>query len=137
MPSRQQRRSLAQAQTRVIRPQVFERERRLCRLCGMNAATMHEISGAGATGSRLLATTLSNSIAVCGDGVAGCHGLLQRHIVRVRRPIDAQKILTFGVSPADYEKYRGVFARRALSPHARLWSVVIVVHEPFLKCDWV
>jgi hypothetical protein len=63
-----------------VRSYVFQREQDTCRCCGWRPATsMHEIVGAGATGSRWKATNKHNSIAVCGDGVRGCHGYLQRY----------------------------------------------------------
>ena len=59
-----------------IRRQVFERERGMCRCCGVRPAeSMHEIRPRSLGGK----VSLENSIAVCGDGVRGCHGRLQRH----------------------------------------------------------
>lgn len=62
--------------TSDIRAYVFARERDLCRCCRCRPAeSMHEMrfrSLGGKVGRK-------NSIAVCGDGVRGCHGLLQRH----------------------------------------------------------
>jgi len=65
----------------AIRRYVFEREKGICRCCGVQAAeTMHEMR------PRSLGGLISreNSIAVCGDGVRGCHGQLQRHEITVR-----------------------------------------------------
>ncbi len=65
----------------AIRAYVFERENGICRCCGaMAAETMHEMR------PRSLGGLISreNSIAVCGDGVRGCHGKLQRHEITVR-----------------------------------------------------
>lgn len=45
------------------------------------------------------ATNPNNSVAVCGDGVRGCHGLLQRH--ELDWDGDAEAILLFAPrSPA-------------------------------------
>lgn len=64
-----------------VRAYVFERERGICRCCGYMAAdSMHEIVFRSQGGK----VSKENSIAVCGDGVRGCHGRLQRHEITVR-----------------------------------------------------
>lgn len=64
-----------------IRRYVFERENGICRCCGSLAAeTMHEIRPRSLGGL----VSRENSIAVCGDGVRGCHGKLQRNEIKVR-----------------------------------------------------
>lgn len=50
-------------------------------------------------GSRIKATNAHNSIAVCGDGVRGCHGFLQRHDVDWEGDAEGDLIFT-PVSPA-------------------------------------
>lgn len=66
---------------KAIRAAVFARERGICRCCGYVAAeSMHEIVFRSQGGK----VSMENSIAVCGDGVRGCHGRLQRHEYTVR-----------------------------------------------------
>lgn len=63
-----------------VRCQVFERERGICRCCGVLAAeTMREIRPPSLGGT----VCTQNSIAVCGDRVRGCYGKLQRHEITV------------------------------------------------------
>ena len=63
-----------------VREYVFGRERRLCRCCRKRPGeSMHEIIFR----SQLGKVSPANSICVCGDGVRGCHGLLQRHQIEV------------------------------------------------------
>ncbi len=63
-----------------VREYVFARERNLCRCCRKRSAeSMHEI----VFRSQLGKVSKQNSVAVCGDGVRGCHGLLQKHQVEV------------------------------------------------------
>ena len=64
-----------------VRAYVFEREKGICRCCGcMAAESMHEVVFRSQGGT----VSPENSIAVCGDGVRGCHGKLQRHEITVR-----------------------------------------------------
>ena len=64
-----------------VRAYVFEREKGICRCCGYMAAdSMHEIIPRSLGGE----VSKENSIAVCGDGVRGCHSKLQRHEITVR-----------------------------------------------------
>lgn len=87
------RRSLAE-HIRVVRAYVFDREHGLCRCCGWRwAQSMHELRSAGAMGSRRKAVNPHNSIAVCGSGTTGCHGLLQAN--RIRWSGDAEGVLRF------------------------------------------
>lgn len=59
-----------------IRAYVFARERNICRCCRARAAeSMHELRPKSLRGK----VSKTNSVAVCGDGVQGCHGFLQRH----------------------------------------------------------
>lgn len=59
-----------------VRAYVFGRERGICRCCrSRRAQSMHELHSRGAGGK----VSKRNSIALCGDGVRGCHGMLQRH----------------------------------------------------------
>ncbi len=63
-----------------IRAYVFARERNVCRCCRKRRAeSMHEIVFRSAGGK----VSKTNSIAVCGDGVRGCHGFMQRHEISV------------------------------------------------------
>lgn len=65
---------------------------------------MHELVSAGAMGSRMKATNLSNSIAVCGQlGTEKCHGLLQRHEISFEG--DAEKTLTFTARTAAAQQW--------------------------------
>lgn len=61
------------AETRVF---VFGRERGICRCCRFRPAeSMHELRFKSLGGK----VNKRNSVAVCGDGVNGCHGMLQRN----------------------------------------------------------
>lgn len=63
-----------------VREYVFARERNICRCCRKRPAeSMHEIVFRS-QGGRI---SKKNSIAVCGDGVRGCHGYMQRHEISV------------------------------------------------------
>lgn len=63
---------------KAVRDYVFGRERGLCRCCRIRAAeSMHELVFKSRGGK----VSRKNSVAVCGDGVQGCHGLLQAHQV--------------------------------------------------------
>jgi hypothetical protein len=85
-----QRKRIAQ-----VRAHVFAREKGICRCCGVMAAeTMHEIVFRSQGGG----VSKENSIAVCGDGVRGCHGKLQRHEITVRfhsKRLGAESMLAF------------------------------------------
>lgn len=59
-----------------LRMYVMGRERGICRCCMFRAAeSMHELRPRSIGGKY----SRRNSIGVCGDGVRGCHGMLQRH----------------------------------------------------------
>ncbi len=59
-----------------VRVYVFGRERDLCRCCRKRRAqSLHELQFRSQGGK----VSKRNSVAVCGDGVRGCHGFLQRH----------------------------------------------------------
>ena len=63
-----------------VRVYVFGRERNVCRCCRFRAAqSMHELRARSVGGK----VSKRNSVAVCGDGVLGCHGFLQRHEIDV------------------------------------------------------
>lgn len=67
--------------TKDVRAYVFARERNLCRICRLRPAeSMHELRfrSLGGKVSRM------NSVAVCGDGVRGCHGFAQRNEISYR-----------------------------------------------------
>jgi hypothetical protein len=64
-----------------VRLYVFARERNVCRICRFRPAeSMHELKFRSAGGK----VSKANSVAVCGDGVQGCHGFAQRHEIRYR-----------------------------------------------------
>jgi len=74
------RRKVKNAHTAEVRAYVFERDNYRCRVCKKKPATsMHEIRPRSLGGK----VSPENSIAVCGDGTSGCHGMLQRHIIGV------------------------------------------------------
>jgi hypothetical protein len=63
-----------------IRQYVFARERGTCRCCrNRPAMSMHELRPRSLGGK----VSKRNSVAVCGDGVTGCHGMLQRHEILI------------------------------------------------------
>lgn len=76
-----------------VREYVFARERNICRCCRKRPAeSMHEIVFRSQRGK----VSKKNSIAVCGDGVRGCHGFLQRHEIEVSEtPMGAESTLWF------------------------------------------
>lgn len=95
-----QRRAEQVAHEREVKQQVRIRDGFRCRVCRRPMGSVHEIDPKGMGGSKT-AVRLENSIAVCGDGVAGCHGLMQRGEVVVvpadGAGIDANGPLTFEV----------------------------------------
>jgi hypothetical protein len=63
-----------------VRAYVFGRERHICRCCRFRpAASMHEVKPKSLGGK----VSRKNSVALCGDGVQGCHGFCQRHQIAV------------------------------------------------------
>lgn len=92
--AKRRKRKLLAERIRETRAHVFHREQGICRCCRRRAAqSMHELVTAGAMGSRWKATTPENSVAVCGSGTTGCHGLLQQH--RIAWEGNAEQQLTF------------------------------------------
>lgn len=79
--------------TRTTREYVFGRERGICRVCRCRRAeTMHELIPRSRRGK----VCASNSVAVCGDGVRGCHGFCQRYeILYEHEGMGAEGPLTF------------------------------------------
>lgn len=79
--------------TAEVRVYVFGRERNICRCCRKRAAeSMHELKFRSQGGK----VSKKNSVAVCGDGVRGCHGMLQRHEIEYfAGPNGAEAALTF------------------------------------------
>lgn len=70
------RQRLTASQVRTIRAQVFDRDNGRCRCCLRRRATsLHELRPRSLGGHR----STENSVALCGSGTTGCHGLLQRH----------------------------------------------------------
>lgn len=65
------------ASVAAIRTAVFERDGGRCRVCGGPAESVHELRPRSLGGR----VCLKNSIAVCGSGTTGCHGLLTAHHV--------------------------------------------------------
>jgi hypothetical protein len=76
-----------------IREYVFEREQGICRCCRIRKAeSMHELRFRSLGGK----VSKRNSVALCGDGVQGCHGLLQRHEIDFACDIEgAEGLLKF------------------------------------------
>lgn len=73
-----------------IREFVFDREQGICRCCRIRRAeSMHELRFRSLGGK----VSKRNSVAVCGNGVEGCHGLLQR--LQIDWHGDAQDLLQF------------------------------------------
>lgn len=71
---------VARKDKKTVREYVFEREQNICRCCRLRPAeSMHEIRFRSLGGK----VSKTNSIAVCGNGVAGCHGFLQRNAIYV------------------------------------------------------
>lgn len=61
-----------------VRAYVFARERNICRCCrSRTAESRHELRFKSLGGK----VTRQNCVAVCGDGVRGCHGMLQDHSI--------------------------------------------------------
>lgn len=59
-----------------IHDYVFAREQDICRCCRIRRAdSMHELRFRSLGGK----VSKRNSVAVCGDGVRGCHGYLQQN----------------------------------------------------------
>lgn len=78
----------------AVRAYVFGRERNLCRCCRFRAAeSMHELRPRSLGGK----VSRQNSVAVCGSGTTGCHGLLQSHQISVQTwmPLGAEDRLVF------------------------------------------
>ncbi len=94
-----------------VRAYIFARERDLCRCCRKRQAeSMHELKFRSAGGK----VSKANSVAVCGDGVRGCHGLLQRHQIDVygehgsTTDINAERTLTFHAVTLTAQEWLGV-----------------------------
>lgn len=64
--------------SKAVKRAVMERDAHTCRVCGKPAESVHELRFQSLGGK----VALANSIAVCGDGVRGCHGKLQRNRLR-------------------------------------------------------
>lgn len=75
-----------------VREYVFEREHGWCRCCETREAdSMHEIRPRSLGGK----VSRHNSIALCGSGTTGCHGLIQSHKVEIEGSQDAEQTLHF------------------------------------------
>lgn len=78
-----------------VRVYVFGRERNICRCCRKRRAdSMHELRFRSLGGK----VSRQNSVAVCGDGVNGCHGYLQRNeisYVLQQQDFGAERALIF------------------------------------------
>lgn len=79
-----------------IRAYVFEREQGICRCCRLRKLeSMHELRFRSLGGK----VSKRNSVGVCGDGVRGCHGFLQRlEIAYVNDAEGAEGLLQFSPS---------------------------------------
>jgi 5-methylcytosine-specific restriction endonuclease McrA len=73
----------AKREERQVKAAVRLRDGGRCRVCGKPGESVHEIDPKGMGGSRT-AVRLDNCITVCGDGVRGCHGRLQRCEIRFK-----------------------------------------------------
>lgn len=81
----------------AVRAYVFGRERGICRCCRVRPAeSMHEIVFKSLGGK----VSRKNSIAVCGDGVQGCHGFIQRHAITINERANADRLLHFTANSA-------------------------------------
>lgn len=92
--ARTKRRAQRQQMNRdaFVRAEVFEREQGICRCCrSRRAESRHEIRFRSLGGK----VTRANCIAVCGDGVRGCHGFLQRLQIVIEGPPHADGLLYF------------------------------------------
>ncbi len=107
---------------REIRRYVFDRERHICRVCGIRPAeSLHELIPASLVGDRRKATTPDNCVAICGALVGGpsCHTYLQRH--EIDWDGDAEDTLRFRpVTPRAIAHLGGVLVRVSLR-HDRLF----------------
>lgn len=76
-----------------IRQYVIGRERNMCRCCRFRrGASLHEMRFRSQGGK----ISKKNSIWVCGDGVSGCHGLMQAHAIAVDyRELGAEGVVQF------------------------------------------
>lgn len=96
------------SETRIY---VQGRERGRCRCCRRrDGQSMHEIVPKSLGGK----VSKANSIWVCGDGVQGCHGFLQRH--EIRCPVDLQK----------YASAEGPLLFRPMTPAAANWMRISI-----------
>lgn len=106
-----QRRNVAK-HVRGVRGKAFAATAERCVVCDWMAESLHELRPASVVGDRVLATTVENSVPVCGSGTTKCHGLLQRHIVRA---VDIKNMRRFlvDVRDADTPGVRDLFVRIA------------------------
>ncbi len=76
-----------------VRAYIIGRERNVCRCCRVRVGqSMHELRPRSLGGK----VSRKNSVWVCGDGVQGCHGLIQRHeIVADYREDGAEGVIYF------------------------------------------
>lgn len=85
------RKRVQQKVTAAVRAYIFEREQYRCRCCVVRAAeSMHEIHPRSLGG----VVSPENSVALCGSGTTGCHGLIQAHLIVIIGR-DAEKSLWF------------------------------------------
>ena len=86
-----------------VRAYIIGRERNVCRCCRVRVGqSMHELLPRSLGGK----VSRKNSVWLCGDGVWGCHGLIQRHEIK-----------------ADYREHgaEGVIYFLPNTPQARDW----------------
>lgn len=89
---------LALKNTHMVRMFVFARERNICRCCRARPAdSMHEMRPRSLGGK----VSRQNSIAVCGSGTTGCHGLLQAHRIDIRTDIANGAMGPLSFTPTD------------------------------------
>lgn len=83
-----------------VRVYVFARERDVCRCCRKRRAeSRHELRFRSLGGK----INRQNCVAVCGDGVQGCHGFLQRNEIAyafAEPALGAESVVLFTVKSA-------------------------------------
>lgn len=89
--ARQKRHKLAN--THAVHDYVFGREREICRICRWRSAgSMHELRFRSLGGK----VSRKNSVAACGTGVTGCHGLAQKNEIAYKETeLGAEGVLWF------------------------------------------
>lgn len=100
------------AHVRQVRAVVFHEHANRCVVCGWPADSLHEIRPSSVVGSRVIATTVDNSVPVCGSGTTKCHGLLQQHLVRAME-VKGQRRFVVSLSALNHPEVKELAARIA------------------------